>query len=483
MTTGMDWIILVGGLLLLLLLSLATAFSCYKRCRSDQIMVVYGKVGTGESARCIHGGAAFIWPLLQGYQFLDLTPMNVDADLKGALSQQNIRIDAPASFTVGISTTPEIMKNAAERLLGLSLGNIRDMAQEIIMGQMRQVIASMTIEEINSDREKLIDGVTKSIATELDKIGLRLINVNIRDVTDQGGYIEALGKEAAAKAVNEAKVKVAQARRDGEVGSAMADKERTVQVASSEADAKEGENESAIRVAASEATRRSKEAESLEKAETAERIAQANIEANSYDAKKRAEEARADVERATRYANEIVPAEIQRDRVRVHAEAEAQKDRVEAEGRADAIRSVQTAEADGIRAKLEGRAEGFKRLTEAAGSRPDLAINLLMVEQMPVLVEAQAEAIKNIKIDKITVWDGAGGKNGESSTQNFIRSLGGALPPLHAIAAQAGIDLPEFMGSVQSDRDIKKTGAKPDAGSDGEPAPNSRAGAEKAKTA
>jgi flotillin len=450
----MDWIIGIGALLFLFVVSLSTAFACYKRCRSDQILVVYGKVGTGESARCIHGGAAFIWPLLQGYQFLDLTPMNVDANLTGALSQQNIRIDAPASFTVGISTTPDIMKNAAERLLGLSLTNIRDMAQEIIMGQMRQVIASMTIEEINSDREKLIDGVTKSIATELDKIGLRLINVNIRDVTDQGGYIEALGQEAAAKAVNEAKVKVAQARRDGEVGSALADKERTVQVAASQADAKEGENESAIRVAASEATRRTNEAASREKAETAEKIALANIEANSYAAKKRAEDARAEVERATRFANEVVPAEIERERIKVHAEAAAQKERVEAEGRADAIRFVQKAEADGIQAKLEGRAEGFKRLTEAAGSRPDLAINLLMVEQMPTLVSAQADAIKNIKIDKITVWDGASGQ-GDGSTQNFLRSLGGALPPLHAVAAQAGIKLPEFMGRVQSDKDMK----------------------------
>jgi flotillin len=446
----MIYVISIGGLMVLFLITMFSILSCYKRCRSDQILVVYGKVGSGQSARCIHGGAALVWPVIQGYQFMDLTPISVEADLKGALSKQNIRINAPSSFTIGISTKPEIMQNAAERLLGLNMEQVRRMAEDIIMGQMRQVIASMTIEEINADREKLIVGVTESIATELDKIGLRLINVNIRDVTDQGGYIEALGQEAASKAVNEAKIKVAQAERDGAIGSAEARRAQTIQVAAANAEARKGENTAQITIADSDSERRTREATALQIAETAELVARAETEKNSYNAKREAENARAEVENATRFADIVVPAQIQQQKALVDADAFAESKRRTAAGEADAIRSVKLAEADGIKATLEGRAEGFKHLTEASGSNPSLAINLLLVEQMPVIVQHQTEAIKNLRIDKITVWEN-GGKDGNGAMANFVQSLIGALPPLHALAKQAGLELPDYLGTAKPD--------------------------------
>ncbi|MDR1190746.1 MAG: flotillin family protein [Verrucomicrobiales bacterium] len=446
----MLYVVAIGGALVFFLVMLFSILSCFKRCRSDQILVVYGKVGTGQSARCIHGGAALVWPVIQGYQFMDLKPISVEADLKGALSKQNIRINAPSSFTIGISTRPEIMQNAAERLLGLNMEQVRRMAEDIIMGQMRQVIASMTIEEINADREKLIMGVTESIATELDKIGLRLINVNIRDVTDQGGYIEALGQEAASKAVNEAKIKVAQAERDGAIGSAEARRAQTIQVAAANAEARKGENTAQIIIADSDAERRTREALAAQRAETSELVAQAETEKNSYDAKREAENARAEVENATRFADIVVPAQIEQQKALVDADAFAESKRRTAAGEADAIRAVKLAEAEGIRATLEGRAEGFKRLTEASGANPSLAINLLLVEQMPVIVERQTEAIKNLKIDQVTVWEN-GGKDGAGATANFVQSLIGALPPLHALAKQAGLDLPEYLGTARAE--------------------------------
>ena len=447
------YVIGIGGIVAVFFIGFFSILSCYKRCRSDQILVVYGKVGTGQSARCIHGGAALVWPVFQGYQFMDLTPISVEADLKGALSKQNIRINAPSSFTIGISTKPEIMQNAAERLLGLNMEQVRRMAEDIIMGQMRQVIASMTIEEINADREKLITGVTESIATELDKIGLRLINVNIRDVTDQGGYIEALGQEAASKAVNEAKIKVAQAERDGAIGSAEAKREQNIRVAAANAEARKGENLAQITVADSDSERRTREAKALQLAETAELVAKAETEQNSYEAKRNAENARAEVESATYYADVLVPAEVAKQKALIDADAYAENKRKTAAGEADAIRAVKIAEADGIRATLEGRAEGFKRLTEASGANPSLAINLLLVEQMPVIVKQQTEAIKNLKIDKITVWEN-GGKDGNGATANFVQSLIGALPPLHAIAKQAGLELPDYLGSTKPESEI-----------------------------
>ena len=172
---------------------LIAILSRYRKCPSDKVLVIYGKVGADKngqtrSAKCIHGGAAFIVPVIQAYQYMDLTPISINVDLKNALSKQNIRVDVPSRFTVGISTEPAIMQNAAERLLGLKMNEIQELAKDIILGQLRLVIATMEIEEINADRDKFLVAVSNNVEIELKKIGLRLINVNVTDINDESGY-------------------------------------------------------------------------------------------------------------------------------------------------------------------------------------------------------------------------------------------------------------------------------------------------------
>ena len=167
-------------------------FSRYKKCPSDRILVVYGKTARGQSSQCKHGGAAFIWPVIQAYEFLDLTPIPIDIPLEGAPTKQNIRVNTPSTFTVGISTDPAVMSNAAERLLGLQLTQVRDLARDIIFGQMRFVISTMDIEAINGDRNQLIERIADGVEGGLRKVGLRLINVNIQDITHESGYLDVL---------------------------------------------------------------------------------------------------------------------------------------------------------------------------------------------------------------------------------------------------------------------------------------------------
>lgn len=259
-------VLLITVVVILAFSTILFVMSRYKRCPSDRIMVIYGNVGqakdgTALSAKCIHGGAAFVWPVIQAYQFLDLTPISISVDLRNALSRQNIRIDVPSSFTVGISTEPGVMQNAAERLLGLKRQEIQELAKDIIFGQLRLVIATMEIEEINTDRDKFLDAVSRNVESELKKIGLRLINVNVTDISDESGYIAALGKEAAAKAINDAKKSVAERERDGAIGEANARRDQRIQVAAADAEAIRGENESLAEIALSNAIRREHEAE------------------------------------------------------------------------------------------------------------------------------------------------------------------------------------------------------------------------------
>lgn len=467
--------------------------SRYKRCPSDRILVVYGRVGKDQSSKCIHGGGAFIIPLIQDSAYLSLTPMTITIPLENALSQQNIRINVPSTFTVGISTDASIMNNAAERLLRLGARQIEEMAQEIIFGQLRLTVASLTIEQINQDRERFLDSIRKNVEPELNKIGLFLINVNITDITDESTYIESIGKKAAAEAINVAKVDVAEQEKFGAIGQSEANREKNIRVAENvaqaekgekaaeadrrvfvqqqeamaikgekeakadqrifvqqqEATAVAGENKAKADIAAAEATLAIKEAEALQKGEVAKRQAEVEIQKAQYLA-----------EQERLNAQEVVRKEIEKRKIEIGAEAEAEKLRREAKGHADAILAKYEAEAKGIRQVLDSKASGYQSLVKSCNGDAKAASTLLMIEKIEDIVALQVEAIKNLKIEKIIVWDTGGGAKGGSSTANFVSSMAKVLPPLHDIAEMAGIELPEYLGRMADEKPPKQTKTK-----------------------
>lgn len=446
----MEFLIIVSVAVVFAFGLIGALFSRYKKCPSDKILVKYGKVGKSteggsKSASCIHGGAAFIWPVFQSYAFLDLTPLSIEVNLTNALSKQNIRIDVPSRFTVGVSTEPGVMQNAAERLLGLKMNEIQELAKDIIFGQLRLVVATMDIEEINTDRDKFLSAVSSNVETELKKIGLRLINVNVTDINDESGYIDALGKEAAAKAINDAKRTVAEKNRDGAIGEANAHRDERVQVASANANAVEGENLSKVTIAQSLAERRVKEAEANKIAVSAEKIQNAKAMEESYQAEELAEKQRAKRDMATKEADIIVEAEIAKREKEIQAEAEAERNRRIARGEADAIYAKMEAQAKGMNEILVKQAEGFKKLVEAANGDAQQAAMLMIADKLEDLVRIQVDAIKNIEIDKVVVWEGGGSSNGQTSTSNFISGLMESIPPMNDLFKMAGLQLPEYL--------------------------------------
>jgi flotillin len=438
-------------------------------------MVIYGKTSGKDAAKCIHGGAKFIIPVIQDYGFLSLRPLQIEVNLGNALCKQNIRINVPSIFTIGISTDPLIMGNAAQRLFGLTPDAISALARDIIFGQLRLVIASMTIEEINTDRETFLKNVENNVAAELNKVGLELLNVNITDITDESGYIEAIGKKAASEAINRAKIDVAEQVKLGSIGEAEASKLQRISVAKNDADAQtgeanaardrrisvkqadseavNGENISAIEIAKSNAIRSEQEAEAFRKAESAKRIAEAQIEKAHFEAEQLAQISRANMEREKQRAEVIVPAEISKQQIEIAAEAEAEKTRREAKGEADAKFAILQAEGRGNYEILKAKAAGFQEIIRACNNDSDAASKMLLIEKLESIVELQTEAIKNIKIDKVTVWEGGQNASGKTSTANFLSGMMQSLPPLHDVASMAGIDLPGYLGKVKYDND------------------------------
>ena len=410
--------------------------SRYKRCPSNKILCKYGKVAGGRSVECYHGGGTLVWPLFQDYQYLGLTPMTINIPLKGALSLQNIRINVPSTFTIAIDITPEAMHQAAVRLLDLGPREIEQMVTEIIFGQLRLTVASLTIEQINQDREKFLEAIRNNVEAELRKVGLSLINVNITDITDESGYIESIGKKAASTAVNQARVDVAEQEKRGAIGEAGAMKEKRIQVAGFNAAAVEGENTAKANIAGYNADLAEKEAAARRRAE----VAQQNAVAEIQRAKALAETSRLNAE-------QVVPREIEKRKVEIDAEAQAQKQRKVAQGEADAILAVRTAEAGGIQKVLGAKAEGYRSLVESCGRNTQDAATMLLVEKLEEIVKLQTEAIRNLHIDRITVWDSGHPEKG-SSTANFLSSMVKSLPALHDIAHMAGVKLPDYLGKV-----------------------------------
>jgi flotillin len=440
----MDITFLSGTTIGLLLFIFATIFflaKLYRRCPSNKVLVIYGRMGGHKTVQCSHGGGTFIWPLIQGYAFLDLTPRTIHIPLKGALSHQNIRVNVPSTFTVAVGITPDIMHNAAVRVLDLDQKGIESMATEIIIGQLRLTVASLRIEEINQDRERFLEAIKNNIEPELHKIGLTLLNVNITDITDESEYIDSIGKKASSTAVNQAKVDVAEQDKRGDIGKALAEKDRRVSVASFNAEAVKGENDSKAQVALTNAVLAEREAEASQRSQVAKQHAEAEIQ-----------KARARAQTQLLEAEHIVPQEIQKKKILIEAEAAAQSRVLIARGEAEAVLAIRQAEAEGIQKLLDAKAKGYKQLVAACGDDAKSASTMLLIEKLEEIVKVQAEAIKNIKIDKITVWDSGSGEVGKgSSTSNFISQFVKSLPALHDIASMAGLELPQYLGKMNTE--------------------------------
>lgn len=481
-------VIILGFILALIVLGLAlTMAGRYRRCPANRILVVYGRTGKG-AAKTIHGGATFVWPLVQDYAYLSLEPFVVPIDLDNALSRENIRVSVPTTVTAAISADPSLMTNAAVRLLGLSQEEIKSQAQDIILGQMRAVIATMAIEEINRDRQSFMALVNDAVSGELEKIGLEVINVNIRDIDDESGYIQAIGRKAAAEAVNQALVDVAEQEKLGqtgvaererdrrravaaataaaEIGEKEAERDRRRVVAALDADAVEAESENEGKKAGYLAQMRVAQEEARRKAEEAARVADGGIRVAEERAQRDAETARAEREQARLRAEVVVPAEAEREQVIIRSEAERQQRVLVARGEAEAILARMNAEAQGVQAILQSKSEGYKDLVEACQGSAQAAASFLIVEKLVDVARVQAEAIRNLPLEKVIVWDSGDG----GGLSNLGRRFVGVLPPMHELAKLTGLELPDYLGKVAEAGAGETTGGDGTA-AEGEPTP------------
>lgn len=280
--------------------------SRYRKCASDEILVVFGKAGkkkvvnekTGKTeevilpSKIIHGGGTFVMPVIQDWAKMSLKPIQVEG-----VSSQMIKVRIPVTLTTGIGTDQVLMQNAASRFLTAKTSEISDQIKDILIGEVRSLMATMTIEEINADRIKFIGKAKENIETELNKVGFSIININNADISDDANYIKNLGQKAATKALAQAQADIAEEKKKGDIQIAETNKQREIAVADAEKEREttvaqtkqeqevkvaEINQEKAIRLAEAEKNKQAGIAE--QKAEQEASIARANTQAESAKA-------------------------------------------------------------------------------------------------------------------------------------------------------------------------------------------------------
>lgn len=457
----------------------------YKKVANDELLVVYGRGGNKKSeeeiknSKTCSGGGIFVVPFFQDFKKISLKPMSVDIDLKSSLTKNSIRINVPSQFTVAIDTTDApTLQNAITRILTMTEDEIRKQVEDIVLGQFRDVINTMDINEINQDRDGFVLKINKSVETELKKIGLIILNFNIKDITDEGGYIEALGKREMTSAMEKAAVDVSEQQRIGatgvsdnerqrdikvaennsakDIGIATANRQTSVETARLKTEQISKENEYSATLAQSNAELAIKEAESRKEGETA----RARSDQAIYNEQKLAEQSR--IEKET-----VPQANVEKLKLEINAEAEAETQRIRARGDADSIVETATAQAKATKMQLEAQAEGFAKIVESFGGDNQAAMSAMMMEHLPEIARINAEAVKSMDFGKITLINGGGngGQGGESAVGDFMKGLFQSVPVVGEVLNSQGYDLPNFMGKkndnfVDTNEDASDKSAK-----------------------
>ena len=421
-------LITVGVILGVIILTTIWILSRYRRCPSDQILVVFGKAGnkkivdeTGKEvekalpSKIIHGGGTFVWPVIQDYRMMSLAPHKIQPKVTG-LSSQNIKVTIPVTLTTGIGTTDALMQNAAARFLSSNAQEMDNQIEDILIGETRAIMAEMRIEDINADRNKFLENAKQKIELELNKVGFTIININIADIDDNANYIVNLGKKAETEAKAQAEADIAEQEKQGKIKIANTRKEEAIQVAEANREQQatvakteqerevavaqarkdqaiqlaEAEKEKAQGVADAEADKTIAVATAAQKADSAkaeqESIATINV------AKAQAEAAAKAAEAEQLKQTRIVEATKKKEANIAEFESERRQKAAEAEKKAGV--AEQTATIDVAKAKAEaGKAEAeAERITGTAKVEARMAVAQTEQEQQVKVNEMKAKA-------------------------------------------------------------------------------------------
>jgi flotillin len=468
--------ITIVGVIFILILGF---ISMWKKVPQDKALVI-----TGLKKRVISGGGGLIIPLLERADSISLENMKLEVGTEGALTGQGVDISADGIAVIKVRSDIQSILAAVEQF---NTGNekqtieiIKATAKDILEGKLREILSTMTVEEIYKNRERFASEVQEVAAVELAEMGLEIKAFTIRDIKDDNGYLQALGKKRIAEVKRDAAIAEAIAKRDETRETAIAQREGQEARLQAEAEIAKAQKEKELKI---QAYRKEQEAIKAEadmaydmKKYTLQKdveIEKENIEIAKKD--KQIELSEKEIRRKELELDANVRKQAEADRYKQQQEAEAylfttqrradaekyrrtaeatgQAEAIKIEGlaRAEAIKAQNEAEAEGIRLKGEAEAKAMREKAEAFKLYNDAAITQMIVDKLPEIARAIAEPLA--KTDKIVIIDNGGGQgSGASKVSSYITDIISTLP--ETVNALTGVNLNEILKKSVSNKNV-----------------------------
>jgi flotillin len=472
--------ILIG--LLGLFAAMALFARNYIKVPPSTVAIFYGRKHTivddkGNKAvvgfRVVRGGAALRVPVLEEVQYLSLNVISIPLKISRAYTKEGVPVTVEAVANVKIAGDDTSLRSAAERFLGMTTDKIKEVIFQTLEGHLRAILGTLTVEEINADRQAFAQKMTDEAAVDLRKMGVNIDILTIQQIGDEQGYLDALGKKRTAEVKRDAVIGEAQAQRDAMIKSALADQEGKTKRYEADVAIAQALRDKESRQAEFDAAVLAKKAEAEQAGPLATAIAKQRVteQETRIEQVRKQQEVLVQEQEAARKEKELLativkPAEADRQASILRAEGEKQATIIRAEatqrelefegageaakiekvGRAEAAKvlAIGEAEAEVIKKKLLAEAEGLQRKAEAWKNFNDAAILNMVVEKMPEL--AQAFATQLAGIDKINIIDMGNGANGTGGVGRVLSTVGGGMTAMLAMLKdQFGVDIASLM--------------------------------------
>ncbi|MGE2715693.1 flotillin family protein [Mycolicibacterium litorale] len=414
--------------------------------------------GRGQP-KVVRGGARFRMPGIERVDIMSLEPFNVSINLQNALSNNGVPVNVEAVGLVRIGSADEAVQTAVQRFLTSDLNELQRQINEILAGSLRGITATMTVEDLNSNRDTLARSVVDEAGGDLARIGMEVDVLKIAGISDRNGYLESLGQRRIAEVKRDAAVGTAEAERDAQIQSAKARQEGSIAQAQADTAIATANQKRDVELARLRAQTEAENAQADQAGPLANARAQKDVgiaveqaEAARVQARIEVEQRRSEQAQAALQADVIAPAEAQRQADIARAEGQRQATilagQAEADARkaaADALRVERQAEADGIKARLVAEAAGKKEIAAALNTySPEAARLQTLPDVLASVVKAtEAAATPLSEIERLSIIGGA------SDTQDAVGGLLGVSPLAVAKIVEAlkasGIDLPAML--------------------------------------
>jgi flotillin len=454
----------------------------YIKVPPSMVAIFYGRKHTitderGNRAtvgfRVVRGGAALRVPILEQVDYLSLNVISIPLKISRAYTKEGVPVTVEAVANVKIAGDDVSLRGAAERFLGMSTDKIKEVIFQTLEGHLRAILGTLTVEEINADRQAFAQKMTDEAAVDLRKMGVNIDILTIQQISDEQGYLDALGKRRTAEVKRDAVVGEALAQRDAMIKSALADQEGKTKRYEADVAIALSLRDKESRQAEFDAAVKSKQAEAEQAGPLATAIARQRVteQETRIDQVRKQQEVLVQEQEAARREKElqatvVKPAEAERQAAILRAEGEKQSKITRAEatqkelefegageaakieriGRAEAAKvlAVGEAEAEVIKKKLLAEAEGLQRKAEAWKNFNEAAVINLVVDKMPEL--AQAFATQLAGIDKINIIEMGNGSAGSGGVGKVMSTVGGGMTAMFAMLKdQFGIDIARLM--------------------------------------